>query len=1060
MKAKQILVLLFAPLTAVALSNELLGGDDLQGPFSKVVRPFLVEHCLDCHSGEEPEAELELSGFRSTSDVVKGFATWQHVTERLKAGEMPPEDAGSQPTAEARQDVIQWSKALRDREAQRNAGDPGPVLARRLNAAEYNYTIRDLTGVDIRPASQFPVDPANEAGFDNTGESLAMTPGLLAKFLDAARAVSGHLVLEPDGLDFASHPVVVETDRDKYCVRRIIDFYARQNTEYADFFFAAWRLRQRYGLNDPGVALADVAAQEGVSPKYLSKVWSLLAGREHYFGPIAKLRSMWFSLPDAEAELKQVRAGCSAMSEFVRRLRPQLGHTFPHVTHKGINNGTQPFILRRNRQYATHRMTLNPDTLHVASDDPDGKLAEAEKKRRAKIKREIEKARKALVAKIEAELAELAVQLKRLVDEKTITEYQAQKKREAAAKEMAKELAKHEQEDELKVIDPELFIPVEQSLQNRHIDAFKAFCAIFPDTFFVKSRGREYAGRQGLQLEDEATVRLLNAGFHIQMGYFRDDFPLYELILSEAEQRELDVLWQELDFISDVPQRQHQGYIWYERGESQFINGPEFDFARSENKDITSEENIRRFADTYSAKAEQTGASEMALNALREHFFIINTNIRRVELAKKTAEAEHLRGLEEIAARAYRRPLNDLERSKIGKFYQLLRSRDGLTHEDAVRDGLVRILTSPHFCYSTQPSDADDPIHPLSQHALASRLSYFLWSSIPDEQLLASADRNELQQKSILLSHVGRMLRDERFRGFATEFGSQWLGFTRFEEHKGVNRDRFPAFDDDLRQAMYEEPIRFTVDLIRRDGSLLEFLYADHTFVNATLAKHYGIDAPSSSGEWVRVDGASRFDRGGLLPMSVFLTKNAHSLRTSPVKRGYWVVRQLLGEQIPPPPPEVPELPNDESKLGDLTLRKVLAKHRENSSCAGCHNRFDALGVALEGFGPIGERRTVDLGGRPVQTAALLPDGVERDGLAGLRDYLSQQREAEFIANTCRKLLSYALGRTLIVSDVVLLDQMRDRLENDDYRFVGLIETIVTSPTFLNQRGRNYRYQE
>ena len=194
--------------------------------------------------------------------------------------------------------------------------------------------------------------------------------------------------------------------------------------------------------------------------------------------------------------------------------------------------------------------------------------------------------------------------------------------------------------------------------------------------------------------------------------------------------------------------------------------------------------------------------------------------------------------------------------------------------------------------------------------------------------------------------------------------------------------------------------------------------------------------------------------------MSVFLTKNAHSLRTSPVKRGYWVVRQLLGEQIPPPPPEVPELPNDESKLGDLTLRKVLAKHRENSSCAGCHNRFDALGVALEGFGPIGERRTVDLGGRPVQTAALLPDGVERDGLAGLRDYLSQQREAEFIANTCRKLLSYALGRTLIVSDVVLLDQMRDRLENDDYRFVGLIETIVTSPTFLNQRGRNYRYQE
>ena len=194
--------------------------------------------------------------------------------------------------------------------------------------------------------------------------------------------------------------------------------------------------------------------------------------------------------------------------------------------------------------------------------------------------------------------------------------------------------------------------------------------------------------------------------------------------------------------------------------------------------------------------------------------------------------------------------------------------------------------------------------------------------------------------------------------------------------------------------------------------------------------------------------------------MSVFLTKNAHSLRTSPVKRGYWVVRQLLGERIPPPPPDVPELPSDESKLGDLTLREVLAKHRENKSCAGCHDRFDALGVALEGFGPIGERRTIDLGGRPVQTVALLPDGVERDGLAGLRDYLHQQREAEFVANTCQKLLSYALGRTLIVSDDVLLDQMRERLENDDDRFVGLIETIVSSPPFLNQRGRNYSYPE
>ena len=152
-------------------------------------------------------------------------------------------------------------------------------------------------------------------------------------------------------------------------------------------------------------------------------------------------------------------------------------------------------------------------------------------------------------------------------------------------------------------IDPELFIPAEQPLQNRHIGAFKEFCIIFPDTFFVKSRARDYEGKEGVQLEDEARVRPLSAGFQMQLGYFRDDAPLYELILSEAEQRELDVLWQELDFIADVPRRQYQGYVWYEWN---YINGPEF-FGQTEDKDTASEQNVLRLADAYLAKAEQTG---------------------------------------------------------------------------------------------------------------------------------------------------------------------------------------------------------------------------------------------------------------------------------------------------------------------------------------------------------------------------------------------------------------------------------------------------------------------
>ena len=189
--------------------------------------------------------------------------------------------------------------------------------------------------------------------------------------------------------------------------------------------------------------------------------------------------------------------------------------------------------------------------------------------------------------------------------------------------------------------------------------------------------------------------------------------------------------------------------------------------------------------------------------------------------------------------------------------------------------------------------------------------------------------------------------------------------------------------------------------------------------------------------------------------MAVFLTANSPGLRTSPVKRGYWVVRRMLGEQIPPPPPEVPELPKDEAKPGDLTLPQLLARHRDNKSCAGCHQRFDSVGLVFEGYGPIGERRDRDLGGRPVDAKATFPDGSEGTGLDGLRRYLAEQRQDDFVENLCRKLLAYALGRSLLLSDEATIKTMRQRLAADGYRFDSLVESIVTSPQFLNKRGKD-----
>ncbi len=351
-------------------------------------------------------------------------------------------------------------------------------------------------------------------------------------------------------------------------------------------------------------------------------------------------------------------------------------------------------------------------------------------------------------------------------------------------------------------------------------------------------------------------------------------------------------------------------------------------------------------------------------------------------------------------------------------------------------------------------SDSDQ-VQPLNDFELASRLSFFLWSSIPDHELIEHATRGDLHTPHVLQQQIRRMLRDDRVRALAIEFGGNWLDFRRFEEHNSVDRQRFPEFNDALRAAMFEEPIRFLQDMVQNDRPVLDMLYADRTFVNDVLAKHYGMPSTAQSeAEWFEVQASRQYGRGGLLPMAVFLTKNSPGLRTSPVKRGYWVVRRLLGERIPPPPPNVPELPSNEAELGNLTLQETLANHRAHRSCAGCHDRFDALGLVFENYGPVGELRDADLGGRPIDIQATFPDGFVRHGIDDLRDYLRAEREDEFIDNLCRKLLSYGLNRTLLLADERLVQRMQDRLRADDFRFHGLIDTIVSSPQFLTKRGQ------
>jgi mono/diheme cytochrome c family protein len=995
---------------ASAAADAAGGPSPLERSFGTTVHPFIQTYCVSCHGGDKPEGDLNLSAYDSMLAVTKDFPRWDLVGKRVKLEEMPPDDAKRFPSAEERKQIADWITAVGADEAKRHAGDPGLVLARRLSNAEFDYSVRDLTGVDIKPAREFPDDPSNMAGFDNSGESLVMSPALLNKYLGAAREVANHMFLKPGGFAFAPYPMLVETDRDKYCVMQIINFYHQQDLDYADYFQAAWRFRHRAELGRPTATLADFAASAKVSPKYLTTIWATLEGPKEDAGPLAKLQAMWQALPaPVQANPDSAGPGCREMRDYVVRLRKKVEPRFLNIVAGGVTAARQPLLIWKDVQYATHRRTFDPAQLQVEGEPPP---------------------------------------VPSTVPEPDVAN---------AFGPGRTQLVKN------KPGDPDLAVPAGQ--RARYEAAFARFCSVFPDMFYKEARGRNYFDTS----KDQG--RYLSAGFHNVMGYFRDDQPFYELLLDDRQQKELDEMWLEMDFVASTTARMYSQFsgTGEARGNLQVAttagtddpaanagivddNEPASGAAPAD-KEVTSEARIMKLKATFLTLAQ--GGNEVGIKAVGDYFDWINATIRGVEKARLDAEPGQLESLLQFAAKAYRRPLTKEEKADLLAYYRSLRDKDGLDHEGAMRELVVNVLMAPDFCYRIDLGVAGPGIRPLSDYDLASRMSYFLWSSLPDDELLAHAAQGDLHEPAVIVAQAQRMLKDPRVRALTLEFGGNWLDFRHFDRIGTVDLERFPSFTNDLKAAMLEEPLRFMMDVVQNNRPILDFLYAKDTFVNPPLARLYGIPVKDDSPDgWTHIADASPYGRGGLLPMAVFLTKNAPGLRTSPVKRGNWVVKNVLGERIPPPPPTVPELPHDEAKM-DLPLRDMLAQHRANPSCAACHARFDSLGLVFEQYGQLGELRQKDLAGRAIDASATFPGGSTGTGLKGLQQYLHDKRQDDFVDNFCRKMLAYALGRSLIPSDEALVREMHARLVENDYRFDNLVSTIVASPQFLTKRGRD-----
>jgi hypothetical protein len=407
----------------------------------------------------------------------------------------------------------------------------------------------------------------------------------------------------------------------------------------------------------------------------------------------------------------------------------------------------------------------------------------------------------------------------------------------------------------------------------------------------------------------------------------------------------------------------------------------------------------------------------------------------------------------DFAERAWRRPVTPGEVEGLLTLFDKAIER-GDRYEQAIRLPLKAALVSPQFIFLAEPepakgeSPSEGGTYLLGDFPLASRLSYFLWGSMPDAALFELAQQGMLKEPAVLEVQVKRMLLDPKARAMGDLFGTQWLGISQLGELTTPDAQRFPEFNEGLAKDMREEAALLFHSVVAENRSLLDLISADYTFANEALASIYGIEGIEGP-ELRRVQLADA-RRGGVLGMAGVLTATSHPLRTSPVLRGKWVLEQLLGERVPPPPPNVPSLPEDEAHLEGMTLRQRLEAHRANPECAACHQTMDPLGFGLENYDPIGRWR-VDQGGLPIDAVGALPSGETFNGPQDLKAILLQRKDG-FTRNLSRKMLGYALGRSLTKFDECVVNDCVAVLQQQEYRPLGMITKIVLSHPF------RYRY--
>jgi hypothetical protein len=1049
-----------------------------------------------------PQAGVSLARLTermAPDDVGEHADTWQKVAEMLETRKMPPAGIPAPSDAE-RASILSWINASLAEFDAGHGGDPGRVTVRRLTSAEYGYAIRDLTGVAVKVGVDASSDSVGGEGFANFGDVQFVQDAVVERYLEAAKQVADHAVIGSGPLAFYADPG--KTGLELSALERINELYRTRGfrvvsgeggrpfgfERYTKAFYVAWHYKHRAALGDPGATLRGLAAKEGIAGRFAEHI-SEVVNRTAALYPSRNMIDAWQQIEapsaDTAASIATARSAAEALTKklitwpswFFARGDLAAGgagdesplvfddttltvlsthaYTYPlnrrfsrptpdqppsisigpgpwpvHLTFDVLNKGKgTPVVVWRNPRVVLRTPASLPDPFEPAAitrKRVPGPILKTFRLREILPPSEIARLRFGVKADGTPVgpndfAAAGALQLEINLDHEGYlaelhTEVELGGDRDAVIRVMVS----NRPDGVARMAGQRVFIGDPKSAGYRKFRAGIAeFVALLPPNSHGEANP---ADKDPVPAPFDNTYNSPeHDAFVTKVKYQRtDDFFTKNLV--DGEEREaLERAWN--DLFGSWPY--HDAYLGMLLDHYGVASGS------------------RRIEDMTPARVAAL-PREMRPDVRR-----LKAHYDAVTVAFRSGEASHLQDALAFAGRAWRRPLTAAEEADLRAFYRASRTTHGLAHDAAVRALVARVLMSPAFLYRVEgvPAGVESA---LDGWELASRLSFFLWSSIPDDELRRAAAAGELRDPARLASQVRRMTRDPKARRLATEFFGQWLGFYHFDQYRGVDTTRFPEFTDEVKEAMHEQSVATFEYLVREQRPVKEILHADYTFLNPALAKFYAVDAKlaSPTGQMEKVDGASAFDRGGALRLGSVLTTTSAPLRTSPVKRGDWILRRILSNPTPPPPADAGTLPADDKSFAGQTLRQRLASHKREPRCASCHQRIDPLGFPLEGFDAVGRRRDLYADGKPVDVIGEFQDRAAITGANGLLKYLESQ-DRKVLTTLARKMLGYALGRNPQPTDRRLINEMV--AAGGEASIADLAVRIVTSQQFRHR---------